>query len=120
MVLHLVPDTYFESRSSGSRKRYDWRRPIYDQHRPSCATGSRITISRPSRTSRPAASSEAYPVDAPMAAGFVTPFGARYEVAVKFVGMIGVSQCPASEQVREIGLQGIEWILTFTFEARRR
>jgi hypothetical protein len=62
----------------------------------------------------------AYPVEAPLAAGFVTPFAARYEVAVKFVGMIGVSQCPEPEEVREIGLQRIEWILTFTFEARRR
>jgi hypothetical protein len=120
MVLHLVPDTYF--REQVEREQEEIRLAPTDMRPPPpfmrdwVADNDQQTITHiPS-----GCQFRAYPVETPMAAGFVTPFGARYEVAVRFVGMIGVSQCPAPEQVREIGLQGIEWILTFTFEARRR
>ncbi len=59
----------------------------------------------------------AYPV-ALGADGLITPFARKY-IAVRFVGMkSGVSGPPAA-QIRELGQQGIEWILTYTFEARR-
>jgi hypothetical protein len=62
----------------------------------------------------------AYPVYVPLVEGFVTPFAPRYEIAVKFVGMKNIASCPATEEIRELGRQGIEWVLTFTSEARRR
>jgi hypothetical protein len=62
----------------------------------------------------------AYPVDTPMVDGLVTPFGPRYEVAVKFVGMTTVAQCPPMEEIRALGRQGIEWILKYIAESWRR
>jgi hypothetical protein len=62
----------------------------------------------------------AYPVYLRLVEGFTTPFGPRYEIAVKFVGMKNIASCPTAEQIRELGRQGIEWVLTFTSEARRR
>jgi hypothetical protein len=59
----------------------------------------------------------AYPV-ALGADGLITPFARKY-IAVRFVGMKGGGSCPAAEQIRQLGQQGIEWILIYTFEARR-
>jgi hypothetical protein len=62
----------------------------------------------------------AYPMDTPLVNGLVTPFGPRYEVAVKFVGMKTIAQCPPNEEIRDLGRQGIEWILKYTAESWRR
>jgi hypothetical protein len=62
----------------------------------------------------------AYPAYLPLVEGFTTPFGQRYEIAVKFVGMKNIASCPTAEEIRELGREGIEWVLTFTSEARRR
>ena len=62
----------------------------------------------------------AYPVPGTKIEGLLPPFAPPYEVAVRFVGMAGARPCPASATVIELGRQGIEWILKFTAEARRR
>ncbi|MBV9747724.1 MAG: hypothetical protein JO157_02805 [Acetobacteraceae bacterium] len=61
----------------------------------------------------------AYPVPPRMVEGLVTPFAPPYEIAVRFVGMADATPCPSPETVRELGRQGIAWILKFTAEARR-
>jgi hypothetical protein len=55
----------------------------------------------------------------PLVAGLHVPF-AGYDIGVKFLEMEGERDMPPVEEVRELGRQGIEWVLTYTFESRRR
>jgi len=62
----------------------------------------------------------AYPVSGRLVEGLLPPSAPLYEIAVQFIGMAGAKPVPPSETVRELALQGIEWILKYTAEARRR
>ena len=118
MVLHLVPEGYLanqidqeqeEIRLTEARPRppllRDWIAENEQQIITHTPTGCQF---------------RAYPLEIPMAGGIVTPFGRRYEIAVKLVGMNHGAPRPTHEQIVELGRQGIEWIQTFTFEARRK
>lgn len=58
-------------------------------------------------------------LEAPLVEGLRVPF-ASYEVGARFVGMDHNRDMLPPEEVRELGRQGIEWILTYTYESRRR
>lgn len=62
----------------------------------------------------------AYRLKAPLVNGLVLPFKRSYEIAVKFKGMLDNAPLPEREHLRELGRQGIAWILTYTFESSRR
>jgi hypothetical protein len=63
---------------------------------------------------------QAVRLDLPRAAGIVVPFAPTYEIAVRFIGMSGNAERLPSGTIIDLGRQGIEWILTHTFEARNR
>ena len=56
----------------------------------------------------------------PLVNGLSLPFEHSYEIAVRFVGMRDNTPRPAHERVRELGRQGLTWILTYTYESSRR
>jgi hypothetical protein len=60
----------------------------------------------------------AYPVPYPLRDGLVMPFAPTHDVAVRFASMIDDRPRPAN--IRDLGKQGIEWILRYTFESHRR
>jgi len=58
-------------------------------------------------------------LERPLVEGLSVPF-AGYDIGVRFIGMDGERDMPPPEEVKELGRQGIEWILTYTYESRRR
>jgi hypothetical protein len=58
-------------------------------------------------------------LDPPLVEGLRLPF-ASYEVGAQFVGMDDCSDMLPVEDIYELGRQGIEWVLTYTYESRRR
>jgi hypothetical protein len=57
-------------------------------------------------------------LERPLTEGLRVPF-ADYDIGVKFIGMDGERDMPPPEEVKELGRQGIAWILTYTYESRR-
>lgn len=58
-------------------------------------------------------------LERPLIEGLRVPF-AGYDIGVRFLGMDGERVMPPPEEVKALGQQGIEWILTYTYESRRR
>jgi hypothetical protein len=58
-------------------------------------------------------------LERPLIEGLRVPF-ADYDIGVRFVGMDGERLMPSPEEIRVLGQHGIAWILTYTFESRRR
>jgi hypothetical protein len=61
---------------------------------------------------------KAYSVPSPAPMGMVTPFRPEYDVAVRFAGMKKGFDLPDLYTVQDVGREGIDWILTYTMEAR--
>jgi hypothetical protein len=60
----------------------------------------------------------AYPVPRPRSDGLVPPFAPAYDIAVRLAGSADGHSIP--DNWRELGRQGIEWILRYTCEAYRK
>jgi len=62
----------------------------------------------------------AFPVKAPLVDGLVLSFHRPYDVAVRLVDFPRETDLPSHDRLREIGREGILWVITYTYEASKR
>jgi hypothetical protein len=116
MVLHLVPDgfdsieleeirLFLDDPQPKTPMMHEWTSDNKEQTIIHQATGCRFRAIR---------------LQSPLVNGLTLPFEHTYEIAAKFAGMRDNAPRPVPDRIRQLGQEGLVWILTYTFESSRR
>lgn len=116
MVLHLVPDgfdsieleeirLFADDPQPKTPMIHEWTSDNKEQTIIHQATGCRFRAIR---------------LQSPLVNGLTLPFEHTYEIVAKFAGMRDNAPRPVPDRIRQLGREGLVWVLTYTFESSRR